>query len=99
MSNIKRVEIVGLSPFHLYEHEPLQPMLAFLSGPTTGMKLEWICQAGYTPNEHGGVTAMYRFSLTGEEAVGWGWLEKFKEEIEAIGGKIESDRCRDIEGG
>ena len=98
MANVKSVEITGVAPFTLHEHEPLQPMLAFLAGPTTGMHLHWTGSAPAVPNEHGGKTAMYRFALSGHEAVSFGWLDKFKAEIVAIGGKIDTDRCRDIEG-
>lgn len=98
MANTKKIEITGSAPFDLYDHKPLQPMLAFIAGPVSGMKLEWTGQLGSVPNEHGGKTAVFAFKLTGREAVSWAWIDAFKKEIDAIGGRIGDDNTRDIEG-
>ncbi len=98
MANIKRVEITGVAPFNLYENETMQPMLAFLAGPTSGLRLEWLAQAGTIPSKHGGQTTMYRFRLHGEEAVSWPWLDLFYKTIAELGGEIRTSSARDIEG-
>lgn len=100
MSNVKAINIEGQLPFDCAGHEALMPYLALLSGPTLGVRIQWsdgpiVMQ----PNKHGGETAIYGFSLRGEEALAWGWIDGFKAAVVQAGGSIHGDVTRDIEGG
>lgn len=97
MANIKRVQIHGIAPFDLHEHPPIQPMLAFIVSPASGLRLHWKNETTPVPNKHGGRTAMFCFSLTGDEAVRWEWLDAFKKHVQDVGGTITEDSTFDLE--
>jgi len=99
MANIKRVTIEGDTPFDLYENVELQPLLAFLAGPVSGLQLEWFGEGRKIgPNQFGGYTQCYNFRLSGQEALRWEWFDIFTETIIEIGGRITGYDVVDIEG-
>jgi len=101
MSNVKRVEIKGKAPYNLHENETLQPMLAFMAGPMSGLKIEWKGFADSVPapppNSNGCIVC-YNFELTGEEAVSYKWLDLFVDTLNGMtGGEVTTNKVRDIE--
>lgn len=96
MANIKQVELDGWMPFDAGGNPNLLQMLGQLNLPVFGFTIEWGGEK-YVDNKHGGKTCMYRFHVFGEEAVQIGWLRRLVDCIEAVGGKIETRYCRDIE--
>jgi len=104
MSNTKRVKIEGEVPFDLGGFETIkarQELLAsigLISMPNIGLSLEWNTKdAYYEANEHGGRTLIYPFSLTGEEAFGMAFFEKFIENVQEVGGRIDFAQVWDME--
>ena len=98
MSNIKKVNIVGELPFCCTEDETICRYLGHLNGPTIGLKIRWTSQPiDHRKNEFGGLTAMYGFFITGEEAVGAGFLENLVKAIIGAGGTVGKAVYVDIE--
>jgi hypothetical protein len=99
MSNVKRVQIEGAVPFNLNDYGVMQPFLAGMNSPTINLKIEYSREAvEMRPNEHGGQTAMYRFKVSGREAVSYGWAEAFKAAVIEIGGEVTVSKIKDVEG-
>ena len=97
MSNVKQIRIRGLLPFNVYEIEDFVPMLAFLSSPVSGLRINWSGgPVKYVDNEHGGRTALYRFVLEGTEAVSYRFLERFVNAVKQHG-EIEKSSVIDLE--
>lgn len=98
MANLKKVEVRGNAPYNLYECKAVQPHLAFMAGPTTGIEMTWAGKSGeISPNEHGGRTTLYDFVIRGYEAVSWEWLKALTEGIKSVGGEIYCDNTKDVE--
>ena len=97
MSNVKAVEITGTIPFSISQDKAIQPHLAFIAGPSCDLNLAYDFKGWYKPNDKGGRTFMYRFHLTGSEALSFSWFELFMERIKANGGTIEEENIIDIE--
>lgn len=97
MSNVKEVGITGTMPYSIAQDKEIQPHLAFIAGPTSGLRLEYDFKGWYVPNEQGGRTFMYRFRLEGSEALAFAWFERFMDRIKANGGTIEEENIIDIE--
>lgn len=98
MSNVKSVNIVGDAPWNVFESEKIQPRLAYVAGPTSGLTLEWDGVSREVKNSRGGYTAFYRFYLTGQDALSWKWFEALVEELKSLGGTFETIEILDIEG-
>jgi hypothetical protein len=98
VANVKSVEIDGTLPFNCDEHPEMARILAQLNTPTIGLRIKWIGQNGWKPNEHGGVTAMYRFEIRGEEAVSFGYVARVGEIVRACGGVVTHLHAIDLEG-
>jgi len=108
MANTKQIHITGWMPFDagaaLSLDDPearkansdLLRTIGQFHLPAMGTRLDWGHQR-MVPNQWGGQTAMYEFTLRGEEALAWGALEAFKDLIRAVGGEITDDRTRDMD--
>lgn len=102
MANVKRIRIEGWLPFdagqvdHEAEANELLRMLGQMILPSMGTRLKW-GEEKFVPNKHGGRTAMYYFALTGVEAMSWDYLDRFKNLVIAVGGRIDSDDTMDME--
>ena len=98
MANIKRVLINGELPFDAGGDQELLQVLGQLSLPSMGLKVEW---GGHRsqPNEHGGKTAMYRFTLKGDEAVRDSYLTRFVDLVHRAGGGSIVGTYEDLEAG
>jgi hypothetical protein len=73
MANIREVQIEGALPFDWSSHllsDEAHMMASWFLCPSIGIKLEFSPNPAYhRPNDHGGETAMYTFSVTGQEAI------------------------------
>lgn len=101
MSNIKAVEIVGRIPFDCAENDQVCMLLGELNSPALGLRVHWGDVEGYRPNPAtNGRTAVYGFSILGEEAVAFGYLDRMvKTLVEEGKAEILRARCRDVEEG
>ena len=97
MANIKQVKIRGIVPFDYYNDDIVAKMFAFITSPSSGLEVTWK-SAGYQPSQYGGQTAMYEFTVTGQEAISWEWIDACViNGIAALGGKILENNIVDIE--
>ena len=97
MANSKSIKITGDVPFNIYEYEDAQPMWAFFSSPVGGLSISYNGLSRHEPNEYGGKTSFYSFTMKGTEAVSYGWLDKFVEIVKKYGGKITSKKVVDLD--
>lgn len=98
MANIKNIDIIGVMPFDAGNSPELLQLLGRLSLPSCNIHFNWEknpCEM--MGNEYGGQTAMYRFHMTGYEALSWGWFDYFKQLIELVYGRIETFNVIDPE--
>jgi hypothetical protein len=99
MSNAKSVNIGGTLPFDFVERlgNGTSYLIQFLT-PSFGLRLEY--SRGIPemrPNENGGRTAYYDFTIEGVEAVAWEWLEMLCLKLEESGAEIDFAEAKDIE--
>lgn len=98
MANVKRVELVGLVPFHWTEDldgSDLALLRPFLT-PSWGLELKYMPR-GYQDNANGGRTAMYELRVEGEEGMRYEWVEALVEIILKGGGEVSHCVVKDIE--
>jgi len=104
MSNVKAIRIEGRVPFswagYGADDEPLNDeALAFMARlfltPSMGLKLTF-SDDGYEPNERGGRTSMYRFTIVGQEALAWPAIDRLVAIIEQVG-TVDSQEVMDLE--
>lgn len=75
MSNIKRINITGRIPYDCCtKHQDLCRFFGQMNNPTFGFRVSYTGRETGKPNNHGGVTTFCEFAITGEEAVGDGWI-------------------------
>ena len=55
-------------------------------------------QVGAVPNEHGGVTTLYKHIFIGTEAFGWEYFEELHEALLSVGATVERFRVYDETG-
>lgn len=81
MANIKSVRIVGDVPFDWLDTtcdlnaESVQLVARALLGPVMGLTHRYERLPGLVENGRGGLTAMYRLTIEGREALTWGFLQ------------------------
>jgi hypothetical protein len=110
MSNIKEVRIEADVAFDWLTWNPhasqglpaidIAVIASALMSPSTGLTYEYSATVfSMQPNENGGLTAMYRLTIGGQEAVAWAFLERLIRTITASGpyAKIITAQARDIE--
>lgn len=96
MANVKNIKIIGELPFDCISNVELQPYLAAFNGPCYGLKIQW-GQATMFPNEYGGQTATYDFTVSGEEAVHYEWYKYFVGAVKRANGTVSKVFVKDIE--
>ena len=88
MSNVKAVEITGVIPFcwmdEMNKEDAATLGHTFLS-PTIGIHLSFGREVGMVPNDHGGKTAMYEFTVVGTEAISYSFFDKLVEIFKKYG--------------
>ena len=98
MANAKHIDIIGVMPFDAGGCPELLQTLGRLSLPTMNVHFNWEANpCEMRDNEHGGQTAMYRFHMTGFEAISWDWFDHFKQLVELVHGRIETNNVIDPE--
>ena len=98
MANVKSVRIDGSMPFDILErgNERVVRMMAEFSAPSWGLSIRYGDHA-WVPNEHGGRTAYYHFTISGSEAVSFAALEEDLKALEAAGATITKKASVDME--
>jgi hypothetical protein len=99
MANIHEVAFEGTLPFDWSQQltpEDAQTMASWFLSPSIGIRLEFHGRAGSVPSKHGGQTALYRFTVTGSEAV-WTRGAKALADLFRKYGTVHSAKCRDYE--
>lgn len=77
MSNVKEVAIDGYLPFDYGQNKLVAELIGFIMTPGNGLVFMWNQRVIHRwKNKHGGVTAMYLYSIRGREAVSESYLEK-----------------------
>ncbi len=97
MANVKSVLIAGQMPFSVSEHKTALEMLGILNQPSFGLRIQYPSLANSKPSEYGGTTAMYNFTISGEEAVGASFIERLLQALVNAGCDINAVHLRDIE--
>jgi hypothetical protein len=106
MSNIKDVLIVADVPFDWLDQmhagklrvEDAAVLAQVFLSPSLGLDLQYQ-SIGYVPNSHGGNTAMYRLTITGQEALQMELLGRIALAIasSSVYVKMHIARARDLE--
>ena len=98
MANIKQVKIAGKMPFDAGESKELINLIGQLALPTMGIRFNFGDDiAEMKPNQHGGKTAMYNFTVHGEEAVSFDYLDRIVRLVIEAGGQVVDAQARDKE--
>jgi len=98
MANVHSVEITGKMPFNIYEHEPALRWLGMMNAPLWGLEINYPSKSPtFLPSRYGGQTAMYRFVISGSEAIWPSGIKQMVEDFQDGGAIIEVARCKDIE--
>lgn len=73
MSNVHEVKVEGFAPFDIATRAAAEPrvlaLLANMNGPSFGIRIQFDPRPKYEPNECGGRTAFFSFTVSGEEAI------------------------------
>lgn len=106
MSNVKDVHISGSVPFTWLDGQDYGGELSdeevawfgrlFLN-PTIGLRIDFSFQGYSEPNEHGGKTAIYGFTVSGQEAIAYPAIDRLVELVEKAGGEVEANIVHDLE--
>lgn len=96
MANLKKIQIAGDLPFDAGGNDDLVRMIGQLNLPAMGTTLRW-GRMHTVPNEQGRRMTVFEFVLSGEEALSWKYLDRFKELVEEAGGSIKRDDTEDLE--
>jgi hypothetical protein len=107
MSNCKDVHIVADVPFNWLNWGPggvglpdadIAAVASALMSPSGGLFHSY-ADLGFTPNDHGGQTAMYRLTIEGTEALPFPFLKRLALILKAAGplARLHVAEARDIE--
>jgi hypothetical protein len=91
MANVKQIMINGWVPYACHEDTDFRLRLADLHMPLNRAKFEW------TEREIVKGKKQFHFSIIGQEAIPFRWLEAFANTVARIGGEIITDETIDIE--
>lgn len=97
MANVKEIVIFGKIPFNCNEHAEMNAILGDLNAPTIGLRINYGKQSLGPPNDHGGRTTFYEYSIEGQEAVSHPYIERMLQAIVDCGGTVEGASVVDIE--
>lgn len=95
MSNVKDIIIRGEVPFNVANNDDAAKWLGILNGPSIGIRITY-GNRRFVLNGVG-KTAMYRFSIEGQEAVRYEWIKKIIADFITAGGTVDYAMVRDIE--
>lgn len=98
MANVKKVWIEGWMPFTVGEDDAALRELGHLNTPSWGLDITY----GGTlmvPNENGGQTAHYHFTVAGAEAVSWDSIERTIDAFQKAGTVVTLVKASDVEDG
>ena len=98
MSNAKKVIIEGRMPFDCNENKEVASWLASMNTPMFGLRITWGTQPHWVPNNMGGRTGFFDFTILGIEAVSYDAFEELKKAILTIGGTLSRWDIVDTEG-
>jgi len=96
MANVKEVVIFGKIPFNCDENDEMCRILGKLNAPSQGLKISY-GSVTLIPNEHGGQTTMYEYSIEGQEAVSMSYIDRIKAAIRGCGGAVHGGSVFDVE--
>ncbi len=99
MANVKRIEVEAVVPFNYLEHlrDKEKAILAeWFLAPSLGVRLTF-APAGYEPSDHGGQTALYRLTVSGEEAVRFATFDLLVTTLKRAGARVSVAECVDVE--
>lgn len=96
MANVKEIVIFGKVPFDCDQHEEMCKVLGQLNAPSTGLRISY-GRTSLVPNEHGGKTTMYEFSIEGREAVSMPYVDRVLKAVVDCGGTVEGASVVDVE--
>jgi len=102
MSNTKELIVQGTMPFCLlsdYENQPserLWKFFAMMSMPTWNIEIEYGSKS-YVPNDHGGETCMYEFTIFGTEAFNLENATECVKEMIKLGARITQYHVNDLD--
>lgn len=96
MANVKEVFITGTMEYDAGENEELLEFLGVMNTPSFGIRIAYGGVALMMPNSYGGRTAMYDYTVSGEEAVRDEWIKKLVSLLESVG-TVSIAKYRDIE--
>jgi hypothetical protein len=97
MSNVKEVQAEGYIPFNTSEDEEVTKFLGYLNSPSNGIRIEYTGKVNYVENNHGGKTAMYYFTITGEEGYREEFFTALANAFIRFGGDFKYFRIRDVQ--
>lgn len=108
MSNIKRVDAQGYCPYDFananggrYDHAAHDAAMVYLGGlnlPCNGLRLEFTRSSFYLPTPRtGGRYCHYGFTISGEEAFGYGYFEELIKRFEAVGCRFKYFKVKDVQ--
>lgn len=96
MSNTKEVSIEGTMPFCITDSDKARSWLGFMAAPSFGLRIAY-SNHRYIPNERGGKTATYDFTISGIEAVRYELLDEMLKDFMAAGTHIYVAKVRDLD--
>jgi hypothetical protein len=105
MSNIKQVRIIADVPFNYLDRYPrtlpdedIALIASAILAPSIGLTYSYQ-DLGFTPNDHGGQTSMYRLTIEGEEALSMAFLKDLAMALLHSGplAKLHVAEARDLE--
>ncbi len=103
MSNVHEVRVEGFAPFDIATRAAAEPrvlaLLANMNGPTFGIRVQFGPRVVYEPNECGGRTAFFPFTLSGEEAISGSAFVETCKAMRRLDVKFTRVDIRDIENG
>lgn len=95
MSNVKDIIIRGEVPFNITDHAGARSWLGLLNRPTIGIRITYGTRR-FVPNGIG-KTAMYCFSIEGQEAIRYEWIKELIADFRSAGGTVDQAIVMDIE--
>lgn len=96
MANVKSLNIQGEMPFSVSHHEEITRFLGQMNQPCFGIRIKYDSER-FVDQPKGGMLSLYRYTISGEEAVRHEWIKALMQAIVNCGGTVFSAQCRDME--
>ena len=97
MANTKHIRIEGILPFDCDRNPDVKGWLSSMNLPAFGLRIKWGVNPWMVPNEHGGQTTMYHFSIEGTEAVSYDAIDGLVKAIADVGGRVDNKWIKDLD--